>query len=189
MNEHHKSKIQIQLEQETVEAAKSDPAKFGLLYEKYFRQVFVFVFRRIGDEEQAADIVSNTFLKAMLALPKYVFKGVPFSAWLFRIASNEVNMYFRKTNKERIVSLDKSDLSTIIVESGENDSTDVQQKLLKALATLKPEEMQLIELRFFEKNAFLEIGEIMGITENNAKVRTYRILDKLKQFLTKIGGI
>jgi len=49
--------------------------------------------------------------------------------------------------------------------------------------------MQLIELRFFEKNAFLEIGEIMGITENNAKVRTYRILDKLKQFLTKIGGI
>lgn len=60
-------------------------------------------------------------------------------------------MYFRKTNKERIVSLDKSDLSTIIVESGENDSTDVQQKLLKALATLKPEEMQLIELRFFEK--------------------------------------
>lgn len=100
MNEHHKSEIQIQLEQETVEAAKSDPAKFGLLYEKYFRQVFVFVFRRIGDEEQAADIVSNTFLKAMLALPKYVFKGVPFSAWLFRIASNEVNMYFRKQIKK-----------------------------------------------------------------------------------------
>lgn len=188
MNEHHKTAEDLRLELAIVEAAKTDPGKFGMLYEKYYRQVFVFVFRRIGEEEQSGDIVANTFLKAMLALPKYTFKGVPFSAWLFRIAANEINMFFRKTKKERIVSLDKSDLGSMIGESGENDSDENQKLLLKALSTLADEEMQIIELRFFEKRAFIEVGEIMGITENNAKVRTYRILDKLKQILTKAGG-
>jgi RNA polymerase sigma-70 factor (ECF subfamily) len=188
LNEYHKSDEDLRQELAIVEAAKSDPGKFGALYEKYYRQVFVFVFRRTGDEEQSGDIVANTFLKAMLALPKYTFRGVPFSAWLFRIASNEINMFFRKTNKERVVSLDKSDLGSMIAESGENDSDETQKLLLKALGTLNNDEMQLIELRFFEKRAFIEIGEIIGITENNAKVRTYRILDKLKVLLTKAGG-
>ncbi|HET6991812.1 MAG TPA: sigma-70 family RNA polymerase sigma factor [Bacteroidia bacterium] len=188
MNEYHKSDEELRKELAIVEAAKTDPGKFGALYEKYYRQVFVFVFRRTGEEEQTGDIVANTFLKAMLALPKYTFKGVPFSAWLFRIASNEINMYFRKTNKERVVSLDKSDLGAMIAESGESDSDETQKLLLKALGTLTTDEMQMIELRFFEKRAFIEIGEIIGITENNAKVRTYRILDKLKVLLTKAGG-
>ena len=188
MNEYHKSDEYLRKEQAIVEAAKTDSAKFGVLYEKYYRVVYVFVFRRTGDEEQSGDIVANTFLKAMLALPNYTFKGVPFSAWLFRIAANEINMYFRKTNRERVVSLDKSDLGNMIAESGESDSDEKQKLLLKALSTLTTDEMQLIELRFFEKRAFLEIGEIVGITENNAKVRTYRILDKLKQLLTKAGG-
>ncbi|MEO5645035.1 MAG: sigma-70 family RNA polymerase sigma factor [Bacteroidia bacterium] len=188
MNEHHKTADDLRIEMAIVESAKSDPAKFGVLYSKYYRQVFVFVFRRIGDEEQSADIVANTFLKAMLALPKYTFKGVPFSAWLFRIAVNELNMFFRKTNRERVVSLDKSDLGKMIAESGESDSEENQKLLLKALGTLSTEDMQLIELRFFEKRAFNEVGEITGITENNAKVRTYRILEKLKQLLTKAGG-
>lgn len=188
LNEHHKTADEVRIELAIVEAAKADPAKFGALYEKYYRLVFVFVFRRVGDEELSGDIVSNTFLKAMLALPKYTFKGVPFSAFLFRIASNEINMFFRKTKRERVVSLDKSDLGKMIAESGESDSADNQRLLLKALGTLSGDDMQLIELRFFEKRAFNEIGEIVGITENNAKVKTYRILDKLKQLLIRAGG-
>jgi RNA polymerase sigma-70 factor (ECF subfamily) len=176
------------LELAIVEAAKADPAKFGALYEKYYKQVYVFVFRRTGNEEHSGDIVSNTFLKAMLSIKKYVYRGVPFSAWLFRIASNEINMFFRKTKRERVVSLDKSDLGKMIAESGETDSDENQKLLLKALGTLQPEDMQIIELRFFEKRAFVEVGEILGITENNAKVKTYRILDKLKTLLTKAGG-
>ncbi len=188
MNEHHKTEAYLRTELAIVEAAKSDPSKFGVLYEKYYRQVYVFVFRRIGDEDESGDIAANTFLKAMLALSKYTYRGVPFSAWLFRIASNEINLFFRKNNRERIVSLDKSDLSKIMVEGGENDSEENQKLLLRVLSTLTTEEMQLIELRFFEKRPFNEIGEIIGITENNAKVRTYRILEKLKLLLLKSGG-
>lgn len=188
MNEYHKTAEDLQAELAIVERARQEPAHFGLLYEKYYRQVFVFVYRRTGDEEASADIVSNTFLKAMLSLKKYVFKGVPFSAWLFRIAINEVNMFFRKNERERQVSLDKSDLGKMIAETGQSDSDDNQKLLLRALGTLPAEDMQLIELRFFEKRPFAEVGEILGITENNAKVRTYRILDRLKALLVKAGG-
>lgn len=188
MNEYHKTAEDLKAELAIVESAKNDPARFGLLYEKYYRQVFVFVYRRTGDDSVTSDIVSNTFLKAMLSLKKYVYKGVPFSAWLFRIAINEVNMFFRKNERERQVSLDKTDLGKMIAEAGESDSDENQRLLLKVLGTLPPEEMQLLELRFFEKRAFAEVGEILGITENNAKVRTYRILDRLKAVFIKAGG-
>jgi RNA polymerase sigma-70 factor (ECF subfamily) len=76
----------------------------------------------------------------------------------------------------------------VIAEVGEKDSEEQRLLLMKALARLKPQDMQLIELRFFEKRAFAEVGLILGITETNAKVRTYRLLDKLKQQLIRLGG-
>ncbi|HEU4719216.1 MAG TPA: sigma-70 family RNA polymerase sigma factor [Bacteroidia bacterium] len=187
MNGHHKTDEALREEQQQVESAKADPSKFGVLYEKYYRQIFVFVFRRTNDDEIAGDIVSNTFLKAMLSLKSYTFKGVPFSAWLFRIALNEVNLFFRKTKRERVVSLDRSGIVSVIAESGQEDSEGHRILLMKILGTLPAEEMQLIELRFFEKRPFSEVGEILGITENNAKVKTYRILDKMKQTFNRFA--
>ncbi len=186
MNRYHQSKEQIFNESQIIEEARKDPGRFGILYEKYYRQIFVFVFRRTGDEDIAGDIVSDTFLKAMVALPKYESKGLPFSAWLFRIALNEVNMYYRKTSRERIVSIDQTNIGDVIQEAGgEKESEENRQLVMKLLSTLTPEEMQMMELRFFEKRAFAEVGEILGITENNAKVKTYRIIDKLKIALKK----
>lgn len=185
LNQHHKTKEQILSENQLIEEARKDPARFGLLYEKYYRQIFVFVFRRTGDEDIAGDIVSDAFLKAMVALPKYEFKGLPFSSWLFRIALNEVNMFYRKDKRERNVSLEQSDLKNIITEAGEENTAEADRMVMQLLSSLTAEEMQFIELRFFEKRAFAEVAEILGITENNAKVRTYRILDKLKVLLNK----
>lgn len=166
-----------------IEAAKADPDKFAVLYDRYFKNIFVFVYRRTDDEELSADLTQHVFMKAMMNIKKYEFKGVPFSAWLFRIASNEIHMYYRKTSKQRVVSLEQSNLSNIISEVKENETEENSKLLMNALGTLKPEEMQLVELRFFEDRAFAEIGEITGITENNAKVKMYRILDKLKGLL------
>jgi len=185
LNPHHKTKEQILSENQLIEEARKDPARFGLLYEKYYRQIFIFVFRRTGDEDIAGDIVADAFLKAMVALPKYEFKGLPFSSWLFRIALNEVNMFYRKDKRERNVSLEQSDLKNIIAEAGEDNTAEADKMVMQLLSSLTPEEMQFIELRFFEKRAFAEVADILGITENNAKVRTYRILDKLKVLLNK----
>ena len=185
MNQHHQSKEQIFNESQIIDAARKDRAVFGVLYEKYYRQIFVFVFRRTGDEDIAGDIVSDAFIKAMIALPKYQSKGLPFSSWLFRIALNEVNMYYRQTSRERVISLDQTNLRDMIAETGEKDTEENSQLVMKLLSSLAPEEMYSMELRFFEKRPFAEIGEILGMTENNAKVRTYRILDKLKKLLDK----
>lgn len=186
LNRYHQTKEQIFNESQIIEEAKKDPGRFGILYEKYYRSIFVFVFRRTGDEDIAGDIVSDAFLKAMVALPKFEFKGLPFSAWMFRIALNEVNMYYRKSSRERVVSIDQTNIGEMIAEAGgEKESEENRQLVLKLLSTLAPDEMQMMELRFFEKRAFAEVGEILGITENNAKVRTYRIIDKLKKVLDK----
>jgi len=185
MNRYHQTKEQIFDEARIIEEARRNPARFGILYEKYYRQIFVFIFRRTGDEDIAGDIVSDAFLKAMTALPKYESKGLPFSSWLFRIALNEVNMYYRKTARERVISLDQTNIIEMIAETGEKETEENRQMVVNLLSSLSPEDMYFIELRFFEKRAFAEIGEILGMTENNAKVRTYRILDKLKKLLDK----
>lgn len=171
------------MELQQVNAAKEDPRHFNVLYEKYFKSIYVFVYRRTGNEEMAADITSLVFLKALMNIKKYEFKGIPFSGWLFRIAFNEVNMHFRKYKASRIVSIEQSGMVQIAQEVEITDNTEALQSMTNALKKLETEEIQLIELRFFEKHSFAEVGEIVGITENNAKVKVYRIIDKLKRLM------
>lgn len=185
MNPHHKTAIDIQQELQQINAAKADVGRFDVLYDKYYKSVFVFIYRRTSNEELTADITSQVFLKALINIKKYEFKGLPFSAWLFRIAFNEVNMYFRKNDADRVVSLNQAGIIQIAQESEQEDNTEDLKKMLHAVKQLDSDDIQLIELRFFEKRSFAEVGEIVGITENNAKVKVYRILDKLKGIMTK----
>jgi len=183
VNLHHKNDTALKREMQQVEAAKANPAQFDVLYENYFKSIFVFIYRRTGNEEVSADITSQVFLKALINIKKYEFKGVPFSAWLFRIAFNEINMYFRKNNANRIISLEQSNINQIVQEVQEEDNVQALERMIAALKQLDSDGIQLIELRFFEKRSFAEVGQIVGITENNAKVKVYRILDKLKKIL------
>ncbi len=183
LNPHHKNTEELRLELQQIEAAKANPDGFAVLYEKYYKQIYVFIYRRTDQEELSADLCSITFLKAMLHLKKYVDRGLPFSAWLFRIALNEVNMYYRKNKTERCVSLDAKGVQLLMTENGETVHADDTKLLMLALSRLAESEMQLIELRFFEERPFAEVAQITGITENNAKVKIYRILSKLKTLL------
>jgi RNA polymerase sigma-70 factor (ECF subfamily) len=185
LSTHHKNNNDLKQELQLVEAAKADPARFNVLYERYYKSIFIFIHRRTADEDITADITSQVFLKALLNIKKYELRGVPFSAWLFRIALNELNMYFRRNNSDRVVSLEQSSLGQIIEEVREDDNSYAHQQMLAALKQLDIEDIQLIELRFFEKRPFAEVAGIAGITETNAKVRVYRILDKLKNILRK----
>lgn len=185
MNLHHKSDTDLQIELQQITAAKDNPARFNVLYEKYYKPIFVFIYHRTGNEQLTADITSQVFLKALINIKKYEFKGVPFSAWLFRIAFNEINMYFRKNNTDRIVSIDQTSIIQIAQEVELEDNKDALQTMMNALKQLEQEDVYLIELRFFEKYSFAEVAQIVGITENNAKVRTYRIIDKLKKLMSK----
>ena len=176
---------QLNLEAQQIEAAKRDVAAFSVLYEKYFKQIFLFLLRRVETKEIADDLCSQVFLKALNYLPKYKHMGVPFSSWLFRIARNELYAAYQKNKVVPVLSIDRSGIGAMIGDMNAEEKVDYSD-LYEVLGTLSEEEMELIELRFFEGRAFKEIGEILDITENNAKVKTYRILDKLKTRFKKV---
>lgn len=159
---------------------------FRVLYEKYFKRIFLFVHHRIGDKTLTADITSQVFLKALLGLAKFQFRGLPFSAWLFRIAVNECHDFFRKSKRYRMVAIEDEGVERLHEEMmGNAEIEDLHAKLPRILQALEEDELMIIELRFFEKRPFKEIADILGITENYAKVRTYRILEKMKNLFLK----
>ncbi|BDS13497.1 RNA polymerase sigma factor [Aureispira anguillae] len=169
-----------------VQAAQKNPAKFRVLYNRYYEPIFRFIYKRTVDEVLAADLTSQVFLKAMQKIDKYVFKGVPFSAWLFRIASNEIAQHFRKHNKNRVVALEERTMQDLEDEYEDKEELDINITILKdVIQDLKPEEVELLELRFFEKRPFKEVADILDITENNAKVKIYRLLQKMRKRFVK----
>lgn len=178
----------MQAEWVEIQGAQRSPAMFRPLYDRYYDQIFRFIFRRTADESVAGDICSQVFLKAMQRLNKYQFKGVPFSAWLYRIASNEVAQHFRNTQKNPVVSISEYNFNHLASELDEQKNEDLRDKLLQVLDELKPDDVQLIEMRFFEERPFKEIANILEITESNAKVKTYRLLEKLKKLMLKKSG-
>ncbi|MEB2774162.1 sigma-70 family RNA polymerase sigma factor [Algoriphagus sp. D3-2-R+10] len=170
-----------------IRQAKSDPTHFRELYDLYFEEIFRFIIRRVREIEISKDITQQVFLKALLGLEKYVYREVPFSSYLYRIAANECNQFFRDSSKVRYVSMDADIQASLIteIEPEESSSETDLSNLSKALEELSIKELLLIELRFFEKKGFKEIGFILNITENLAKVRTYRLLNKIKKVLEK----
>ena len=171
-------------EPEIIALAKKKSRYFGILYDRYFDQIFRFTFKRLGgNEEIAGDLTQQTFIKAMANIGKYEDRGFPFSSWLYRIAQNEVSMFFRQEKKNFSVSIDENRLSEMAGEAEISNvmSTEDLEKLIEHVNHLKQEHQDVIELRFFQGMSFKEIAEIYDITEANAKMRTYRILEKLGQ--------
>lgn len=168
-----------------IKDAKSDPRSFGPLYRKYHEQIFRYIYQRMDDEETAFDITSQVFIKAMKNLNKYEYRGVPFSSWLYRIAKSELYQSFRDRKASRTVCVESMHLFEMIEEMEEEDSSENKNKLFSCLGLLKEDDLQLIEMRFFEKRSYREIGEILDITENNAKVKSFRAVEKLKKLFLK----
>ena len=105
----------------------------------------------------------------------------PFSSWLYKIASNEVNKHFRESNKKQVVEINEKDAITVMQEIDVNENEIDFKKLTACLCELKPHYASIIEMRFFDELSFNEIGEILGIKGNNAKIRLYRAVDQLKK--------
>lgn len=183
-SKYHATESDMARELAIIEAAKKDPSRFAALYEKYFGQIFRYLYQRLDDKDQAFDCAQQVFLKAMDKLQAYEFRGVPFSSWLYRIASTELHNLFRQQKARHVVNIDTVQLQSMMEEMQESKVDQYHDKIVALIAEkLDEAELQLIEMRFFEKRAFKEIAEILAITENNAKVKTYRVLEKLKKWI------
>jgi len=172
---------EIRQEQEIIERSKKDSNAFSELYEKYFDRIFNFIHRQTDDEDITGDLCSQTFIIVMNNLPKYEFRGVPFSAWLYKIASNEVRKYYRKNKTKQVFSIEELKVRELVEQADDGWDEEMVQRLLSFMSDLPTDMLQVLELRFFEDKDFREIAFILDISESGAKMRTYRALDKLRQ--------
>lgn len=139
------------------------------------------------DRDLTADLTSQVFLKVLARIEQFTERGLPFSSWLYRIAVNECNDFFRKNKRSRVVYVEEPAFNNLFVEMFPDDlREELEKKLHVVLQRLKPDELQIIELRFFEDMPFKMVAEVLNITETYAKVRTYRTLDKMKKIFLKM---
>lgn len=186
-SEYHQNEAELDEEKMAVLNAQKDPRHFSVLYERYYKSIFIFVNKRVDDEALTAELTSDVFFKALKNIKKFEFRGVPFSAWLFRIAVNEVNQFFRKEKKRiRAVSLTGTHAEALFEEI-DHRAQDREQLLSRLLSKLNEEDLQLLELRFFEERPYKEIAYLLDISEGNAKVKTYRVIKKLRDLVQGIS--
>jgi RNA polymerase sigma-70 factor (ECF subfamily) len=179
---YHQSNEQLLRENDVIEAAKKNPERFAPIYTKYHEQIYRYVYQRMDSKDEADDVTQLIFIKAITKLEKYQFRGVPFSSWLYRVAMSEVYQYLKDNGASRTINIESSGLSELD-DDFEDDADRFRDKqtLIQLISTLPEEELLIIEMRYFEKRSFREIGEILGIAENNAKVKSFRIVNKLRK--------
>ena len=166
-------------EKEWVRLSKTNPEFFEPLYNRYFGRIFRFLIRRTDDEGLAAELCSTTFYKALTHIKKYQWTGRPFGAWLFTIASNELKKHFR--NKTPIYVVDPSEIFHVF-ELEESENTGIE-KLKPVIASLSDDEINLLELKYFEGLTFKEISVTLDKSESALKMKLYRLLEKMKKIM------
>jgi RNA polymerase sigma-70 factor (ECF subfamily) len=175
-------------EAELVERAKSVPQAFGQLYELYYAKILRYLYRRTLDAAVAEELTSNTFFKALRALPQYDHRG-HFAAWLYRIASNEIKAHRRTASSRREGSQQwREELGRVYFASqGPDGDEDVEGKmrafaqLHEALGRLPDRYQVVISLRYFEAMPYAEIAEVLGKRLGTVKSLIHRGLERLKR--------
>lgn len=162
--------------------AKEDRAAFGELYARYVNRIYNYVYYRTGNHQDAEDLTSRVFFKVLAHIDKYTDRGVPFSAWLYRIAHNQVANWHRDRSRRRVVPLDDFMFDSEPQEAPEamTESSEEEARLLELIRTLPPERQQLLVLKFVERLSNAEIGAIMNRTEGAIKSLYHRTLLALR---------
>ena len=166
-----------------IQRAKTDPEAFGQLYERYVDRIYNYVYYRTGNAADAEDLTARIFERAIKHIGNYRDQGVPFSAWLYRIAHNLVANWHRDRSRRKIVSID--DVSQwVVTDHGPEFATQLMQDkeaLLEAMGRLPADRQELLIFKFVEQMSNAEIGAIMGRSEGAIKSLYHRTLLSLRE--------
>jgi len=170
-------------EEKLVERAKEDPEAFGVLYERYVDRIYQYVFYRTGNRYDAEDLTAKTFYKALANLKRYQHRGLPFSAWLYRIAHNLVANWHRDRQRRKAIPLDSLVLAGRAKEATEHliESGERGEALREAITRLAADRQQLLILKFVTGLSNREIGKVMGRSEGAIKALYHRTLVALRK--------
>jgi RNA polymerase sigma-70 factor (ECF subfamily) len=166
-----------------VAAAKRDPREFGPLYELYVDRIYRFAYRRVGTHHEAEDITAQTFQQALQALPAYEWRGLPFGAWLFRIAGNIINRRGRTSGRE--VAVEDVTVFSGYEETDDDPADQVWRseeagELAEKIKRLPPDQQRVLVLKFSHGMKNREIGDLMGRSEGAIKQLVHRALVSLR---------
>lgn len=180
---------EITEENAVARACAGDSEAFSYLYEHNVTRIYNYIYYRIGSETEAEDLTSRVFFRAFGHINSYVEKGVPFSAWLYRIAHNLIANWHRDTHRRKEVPLeDQPD----IPHHGDHPERTLEKNqevelLLKGIRRLSSDRQQLLLLKYVEDYSNAEIAQIMGKSEGAIKSLYHRALIALREEMKKIG--
>ena len=168
-------------EQILVQAAQSDPAKFEALYELHFERIYYFVASRVQDRATAEDLTSEVFHKALAHLPTFEWRGTPFAAWLFRIASNAIADQYRRDSREQPPSTDPPNPDGLQDPSSPDlEVVLYNARLFRLVDQLPTAQRRVVHERFVEQRTIREIAERLKKSEGAIKQLQFRALQTLR---------
>lgn len=174
-----------------IEAAKSDPEAFGALYERFVGRIYNYVYYRVGNRHDAEDLTARTFQRALASVSRFESRGVPISAWFYRIAHNLVANFHRDRSRRQTIPLEslvsqRADVEAPHVAAERNERS---RALLDAIRRLPEDRQQLVLLKYNEHLSNAEIGTVMGKTESAVKSLYHRTLIALRRELEEEGFV
>jgi RNA polymerase sigma-70 factor (ECF subfamily) len=158
-----------------IEAAQADPARFLELYDRNIDRVYAYVSRRTGNRAVAEDVTSEVFEQALKNLPKFEWRGVPFAAWLFRIAANALADHWKREGR------DSHDLPPEIPDEREHQDLERRLSLFQMVDRLPDAQRQVIQMRFVEGRNIREVATALDRSEGAIKQLQLRAIDTLRK--------
>jgi len=166
-------------ERRLVEAAQSDPSRFAELYESNFHRVYAFVARRVSSRDEAQDVTAEVFHEALRNIGRFQWRGVPFAAWLLRIAANALADRWQRAARTPEVPADDARTEN---EAGQTEGADVERRamLFQLVDRLPTDQRLVIMRRFVEQKSIREIAQELGRSEGAVKQLQFRALETLR---------
>jgi RNA polymerase sigma-70 factor (ECF subfamily) len=156
-----------------IEAAQRDPSRFGDLYEENFYRVYAYVARRVGDRHQAEDLTADVFREALAGIGRFEWRGVPFAAWLLRIAARVIADYFKRSGRE-------AGNPSAQPEASFTDEVERSAMLFQLVERLPEAQLRVIHMRFVEQKSIREIAQELERSEGAVKQLQLRAIENLR---------
>ncbi len=165
-----------------IEAAQKDPSRFAELYEQHFHRVYAYVARRVRDRAEVQDLTAQVFHRALANLGKFKWKGSPFAAWLYRIASNAIADQAKQKMRE---SSDQPNPASQSSTATDLEEVERCARLFSAVDKLPEDQRRVIVMRFADEQSIREIADELGRSEGAVKQLQFRALENLRNRLNE----
>ena len=166
-------------------AKRYDQKAISELYKRHAQSIYRYIYYRVGDVNVAEDLTADTFLKALEGLEGFTYRGIPFSAWLYRIAHARIMDHFRQQARREFLPLDER-----LIATGKGPQATVEawldhEELQSAIAQLTTDQQQVIILKFVEGLSNAEVARILGKSEGAVKSLQHRALSSLQRIMRR----